>query len=203
MKHIFKFLLPIILLLFYYSGRADGQGMAMDMHDHDGVYLKMMNTMMDAMSKAPQGKTASKDFLYQMIPHHEGAIDMAQYEIMHGKNFTIIQLAKSINQEQQNEIQQMKLWLGQGDVENDKVNDAYRKEMNATMDTMMDDMPGDKGAVDIDRSFAQVMIPHHQAAIDMARVLLKYSSAKTIRSYAIQLIADEQVEIEQMKNFLK
>jgi len=174
----------------------------MDMGDKPkNVYLAMMDTMMAAMSKIPETKTAGDYFLLQMIPHHEGALDMATYEISHGKNFELKQLAKNIYIEQKNEIQLMRIWLTSASADI-STSSSYQKEMDDTMMSMMAAMPGDQSLDNLDRSFAMVMIPHHQAAIDMARVLLKYDENQVLRAYATQLISDQKNEIEQMKDIL-
>ncbi|MEO5998907.1 MAG: DUF305 domain-containing protein [Chitinophagaceae bacterium] len=54
-----------------------------------------------------------------------------------------------------------------------------------------------------DKIFAAIMIPHHNAAIDMARAMLEYSSDKLIVAFSKQLISNEQIEIEQMFAFIK
>lgn len=56
---------------------------------------------------------------------------------------------------------------------------------------------------DLDRDFAQMMIPHHQGAIDMARVLLKYGRDERLRRLAQSIIIEQQQEIAYMRNLLK
>jgi uncharacterized protein (DUF305 family) len=165
------------------------------------VYLAMMDTMMTAMNKSLKAKTAGDYFLLRMIPHHEGALDMATYEISHGKNFELKQLAKNIYIEQKNEIQLMRIWLT-SETADISTSSSYQKEMDDTMMAMMAAMPADQSLDNPDRSFALVMIPHHQAAIDMARVLLKYDKNEILRAYAAQLISNQKNEIEQMKDIL-
>jgi len=46
-----------------------------------------------------------------MIPHHQGAIDMAQNEINHGKDPAMLKLAREVVAAQGKEIAQMKAWL--------------------------------------------------------------------------------------------
>ena len=75
------------------------------------IFITMMDTMMIGMDEAEIGISPEHDFTVQMIPHHQGALEMAAYEIEHGKNFEMIQLAKSIQAEQRIELQQMKLYL--------------------------------------------------------------------------------------------
>ena len=51
---------------------------------------------------------ADKDFLAAMIPHHQGAVDMAEVVLQHGKNPKIRQLAQEIITMQKKEIAEMK-----------------------------------------------------------------------------------------------
>lgn len=165
------------------------------------IFLLMMDTMMVKMENIPIAATPESDFIYQMIPHHEGAIAMAGYEIAHGKDAQMIQLAKSILTEQSIEVQQMRMWLTLPGTKTPNLH-LYNTDMGETMKIMMDTMPADSQLKNIDRAFALVMIPHHQAAIDMAKVLLKYSKQPTLTGYGNLLISNEQIEIEQMKEFL-
>jgi uncharacterized protein (DUF305 family) len=78
-------------------------------------FMHAMNESMDRMDKgmksAPMNGDADHDFCTMMIPHHQGAIDMAEAELLYGKNPVIRRLAEEIIVDQQSEIQAMQLWL--------------------------------------------------------------------------------------------
>jgi len=57
------------------------------------------------------------------------------------------------------------------------------------------------GNSDVD--FVKLMLPHHQAAIDMARTQLKYGNDPQMRRLAQEVITDQQSEIELMHLWLK
>jgi len=71
-----------------------------------------MDKMMAGMSIMPTGD-ADADFAAMMIPHHQGAIDMALAELRYGKNEQLRRIAQEIIVDQQQEIAAMRLALGQ------------------------------------------------------------------------------------------
>jgi uncharacterized protein (DUF305 family) len=167
------------------------------------VYLSMMDTMMINMDQAPKGKTAEQEFLLQMLPHHLGAVAMARYEIVHGKNFEMMQLAKSILAEQQSELATMKIWLSQPQNGGSAVNEVFSKKMDQSMSVMMQNMPALANLKDTDHAFAAVMLPHHRAAIDMAKAVLTQGQQEQVLGFAKMLISNEQIEIQQMSTFIQ
>ena len=71
-----------------------------------------MDKMMADMTVRPTGDV-DIDFAAMMIPHHQGAIEMALAELRHGKNEQLRRIAQEIVVEQQQEIVAMRLALGQ------------------------------------------------------------------------------------------
>jgi hypothetical protein len=71
-----------------------------------------MDKMMIGMNVKPSGDV-DHDFAAMMIPHHQGAIDMAQAELRHGRNEQLRRIAQEIIVGQQQEIAAMRLALGQ------------------------------------------------------------------------------------------
>jgi Domain of unknown function (DUF305) len=106
-----------------------------------------MNKMMAAMDVKPGGDI-DRDFVAMMAPHHQGAIDMAVIELRYGKNETLRRLAQEIIVDQMQEIDAMKLAIG------DKVSTsapaptqgapAQHAEEQHHMDMHMDMSPGMK-----------------------------------------------------------
>ncbi|WP_431102806.1 DUF305 domain-containing protein [Roseateles noduli] len=70
-----------------------------------------MDRMMAAMDVKPSGDI-DRDFALMMIPHHQGAIEMAQAELRHGKNEQLRRIAQEIIVDQQQEIAAMQLAIG-------------------------------------------------------------------------------------------
>jgi hypothetical protein len=76
--------------------------------ENDAAMKKMMN----GMAVTPTGDV-DVDFVAMMVPHHQGAIDMAVAVLRHGRNPQIRRLAQEIIVTQQQEIAAMRLAVGQ------------------------------------------------------------------------------------------
>ena len=74
----------------------------------------------------------------------------------------------------------------------------FLKENEAAMTKMMNDMEV-KPTGDVDKDFAAMMIPHHQGAIDMAVLELRYGKNEQLRRIAQEIIVDQMQEIAAMK----
>lgn len=75
----------------------------------------------------------------------------------------------------------------------------YARENKEAMDRMQGPMMDAMKAPDEDRAFVQGMIPHHQGAVDMARVALKYAKDPQVRKWSRRTIREqgkEKVEFE-------
>jgi uncharacterized protein (DUF305 family) len=83
---------------------AERDGFAAGMH-------RAMRTMADAMEAAHMSADPDRDFLAMMIPHHQGAIDMARLALVHGRDPLVRQLAEEIIAGQQAEIRSMEARL--------------------------------------------------------------------------------------------
>jgi uncharacterized protein (DUF305 family) len=68
---------------------------------------RVMKAMLDAMDAARMVGDPDRDFLTMMIPHHEGAVEMARLVLIHGRDPLVRQLAEEIIASQQAEIQSM------------------------------------------------------------------------------------------------
>jgi uncharacterized protein (DUF305 family) len=71
-----------------------------------------MNKMMADMTIKPTGDV-DRDFVAMMVPHHQGAVDMAKAELKYGHNEQLRRLAQEIVVTQQQEITVMRLAVGE------------------------------------------------------------------------------------------
>ena len=73
----------------------------------------------------------------------------------------------------------------------------------AAMDQMHGPMMQGAQEPDPDVAFVKGMIPHHQGAIDMARVVLRYGRDEQARKWANDVIREQQREIDEMQAWLR
>ncbi len=88
-----------------------GHGMmSMSHNPADQAFMAAMTRMHKDMN-TPMTGNADVDFVRGMIPHHQGAIDMAKIELQYGKDESLRKLAEGIVKAQESEIAFMKDWL--------------------------------------------------------------------------------------------
>ena len=79
---------------------------------------------------------------------------------------------------------------------------AFQRDMDSGMAKMMTDMhsPGYSGNADVD--FLAMMVPHHQGAVEMARLVLLHGRDPATRLLAEEIIAGQTIEIQSMQRRL-
>jgi uncharacterized protein (DUF305 family) len=142
------------------------------------------------------GKYSDKAFIDAMVPHHQGAIAMAEVALKNAEHEEIIQLSRNIISSQQAEIEELKS-IKQEEFGTSNVPMEMSPEQMRGMGMMMDpqQLANQKP---FDEAFIDAMIPHHQSAIEMAQVALENSDNPKIKDLAQNIISAQQREIEQM-----
>jgi uncharacterized protein (DUF305 family) len=163
---------------------------------------KRASHKMHADMNVPYTGDVDTDFVRGMIPHHQGAIDMANVVLKHGKDPEIRELATRIIAAQKQEIAAMKYWLytrGDSGLAHDSDSE---KQFEAAMHAMHKDMNIKyTGNADID--FARGMIPHHQGAIAMADILIAEGEDPMLLELSRDIIRSQAQEIAQMEEWLE
>jgi uncharacterized protein (DUF305 family) len=140
-----------------------------------------------------------------MVPHHEMAIEMAQTALGQAKSPETKAMARAIVSAQSHEIEQMKA------IHQRLFGNALKPDVMAHggLGLSMNDagMEMDKGALTavdpFDKAFIDAMVPHHQGAIRMARVLLANTGDAELVKLGKAIITAQSAEIESMNRLRK
>lgn len=163
-----------------------------------------------SMDLGPADADFDLRFVDAMIPHHQGAVEMAQEVLSKSQRPEMKKLAEDIIAAQKREINQMKQWRQAWYPKADSKPMAWHAQMNHMMamspeqiQTMM--MKGDLGAADaeFDLRFLNAMIPHHEGALVMAKDLLSKSKRPEMKKLAQEILTSQEKEIDQMKQWRK
>lgn len=170
----------------------------------DGAEEPMVHSAHN-MDLGPADATYDLRFIDGMIPHHEGAVVMAEAALENSQRPEIRQLAENIIAAQQVEIAQMQDWRAAWYPDAPAEPMMYHAEMKHDM-AMSEEMIAamrmdmDLGGADeeFDLRFINAMIPHHEGAVTMAEDLKGKSDRPELLTLADEITASQQAEIDQM-----
>ena len=183
----------MIMMLLVGIGLA--LGMTNDRGLSDGQHMMPGGRMMENARMS----AADQHFIIQMIPHHEGAIEMARLALERSKRPEVLSLSQGIIEAQEREIANMKEWYA------DWYDSAPPQGgMGMHMGGMTGDLDALRGSTetDFDRLFLKQMILHHEMAIMMAQMIVS-SERSEMRQLAADITSSQSCEIEMMRGWLK
>lgn len=178
--------LGVLVVLLAAAGIAVGMG-HMDHGSHGGT-------------KAASGAGQAVDlaFVQEMVPHHESAVDMAVIAKGRSDRPEIRRLADAIITTQRAEISQLQAIAT-------RLQDAGVQAGSLGVSDHMMGMHGDVSALEtadpFDLAFLDDMLPHHQGAIEMSRVVLDRGADPEVRALAQAITAAQAKEITQMQGW--
>ncbi len=135
-----------------------------------------------------------KSFLEHMIPHHEEAVQSARQLLQLSENAMLKSIAEKIITAQTAEIEQMKTWYKTWFAQDYKAVHTYMP--------MMSDLSRVEKA-NVDRSFIEGMIQHHNAALLSANSLLSFTARPELINLANSIIDTQSKEIIELQSLLK
>lgn len=179
------------------SGQEETQGGGMAGMDRGGMASKDMAAMSREMVM-PNGEYSDKAFIDAMVPHHEGAVEMAEVALDEADHPEIKGVAEDIVSSQRAEISMF-----------DEIRERKYGSAESTTETNEEDMRA-MGMSDprelakarpFDKAFIDAMIPHHESAIAMAEVARRETKDPEIRGVAEDIVSAQEREIEQMEGW--
>jgi uncharacterized protein (DUF305 family) len=149
-------------------------------------------------SSQAAGNATDRAFIAAMIPHHRGAVEMAALATTEATSAFVKDLAADITRSQNAEIalmQRLDRQLAAAGVRRGTLpmNDH---EMGLDLDAK-----ALKGAKRFDDRFIEMMIPHHEGAIEMSKVQLRDGGNAELKRLAREIITAQRREIEAMRAY--
>lgn len=148
---------------------------------------------------SPSPQEVDVAFTAQMVPHHEGAVEMAEMALENAEHPEIVKLAKNIIKTQNAEIGDLETINGRLSGSSDDGGDDLGMDDSAMGMNM--DMGSLETADPFDREFIDQMIAHHQGAIRMARVALRDGEDEEVNTLSLAIVDAQAAEIEQMNEW--
>lgn len=148
-----------------------------------------------------------RHFIEQMIPHHEDAVSMADLALSRAEHNELRQLAETIRRDQTREIDLMggwyRSWYGVDAPTDDRGRGSGGGMMGGGMMNNEADLEVLEAAPVFDKEFIEQMIPHHQMAVMMARMVLARTDRLEISELARSIMNTQTAEIEQMRDWYR
>jgi len=152
---------------------------------------------------AMTGETYDRNFIANMIAHHQGAVDMAKLAQKNTKHQELKSMANDIISAQEGEISKMESWQkdwGYPSTSADNMMDHSAMGMMDSMAGMTAELEGKTGD-DFDKAFVEQMIMHHQSAIDMAAPGEQNAEHQEVKDLAKAIVSAQTKEIQQMNQW--
>jgi uncharacterized protein (DUF305 family) len=144
--------------------------------------------------------TADVTFAQRMVPHHQQALDMAKLVPARSGDEKVRALAERVEKAQAPEITRMNGWLDKWGA---KKQDHSGHDMTGMMSG--DDMAKLEKATgaEFDRMWLDLMIKHHEGAVEMAKTELSQGGDADAKKLAQAVVDGQQQEITEMEDLLR
>ncbi|MFG3519856.1 DUF305 domain-containing protein [Nocardia nova] len=143
---------------------------------------------------------ADVSFLTMMYPHHAQAVEMAKLVPGRSQNQELITLAANVEKAQAPEMEQFAALLHSFGKPAPQA--TMNHPMNGVMTSEQMTQLRNASGADFDRMWLQMMIAHHQGAVDMANTELADGTNADAKALAHNILTAQQAEIQQMRGML-
>lgn len=167
----------------------------------DNELMKTIDKTNATLNNAKMNGDFDYDFAYLMIMHHQMAIDMSKVQIEKGSDQTIVNMAKGIVAAQEIEIREMQEFIKKNIIPV-KNNEISNSAVIATeMKSMMSKMHEINLTQNIDKDYVAMMIPHHETAIAMSKMQIKFGTQNDLIQLSKNIVEDQTFEIDEFKKW--
>ena len=162
---------------------------------------------------------SDRDFLSHMIPHHQVAIDMSKEHMKHTKHDIMYKILRDLIRIQEYEITLMRTYL-ENATENVSKVDTHQRFLPTIVSSIYPNTlgltstycdpsffqsshPTSHSPIVSDKMYIEHMIPHHQVAVDMCKMLLQHTKSDFLIQLAYGMIRTQESEIVLLHDLLQ
>jgi len=195
------------------AGCSDGSDDMAGMQGMDSSPSAESSAGSESSDESAEFGDADVTFVQGMIPHHRGALVMAQMADGRAEDPRVTELANRIEAAQEPEIETMTGWLEEwGEPLPEESDDSMGSMDHGSMDMGGMDMEGmsaeDMAALEaalgpeFDRVWLEMMVIHHRGAVEMAQTEIAEGSNADAVALAEEIADSQAAEIEEMETLL-
>ena len=194
---VFRFgrlLVALLAFTLLIPGVAAANSDSMQM---DGGSMQMMDDALADLEAAPEGKEFEIMYVNQIIPHHQGALEMAQAVVDRAPNQEVRDAAARIIEDQQREIEDLTTFL------NDTYGQEVKPDERMAMDSSMMEQMASADPAMAEKMFLLGMREHHETAIEMGEIALEKAESEEILSQAENMVSSQRAEQDEFAGYLR
>ena len=176
---------------------------------------------MPSMGSSPTAVPFDRQFIDMMVPHHEGAVEMARIAEQRSQRPEIRAMAADILRTQASEIERMKAWrkawygsdqtppmskMPMVDGMQMPSGGGHARHGGGASSSQTMDMAADVAKLrtapePFDLAFIDAMIPHHQDAIEASKAAATRAQREEIKALAREIVESQQREVEALRQW--
>lgn len=156
-------------------------------------------------SRAPENASfneADLKFVEQMIPHHQQAVQLADLAETRAEDEEVRSIAMDISFIQAIEVEELQGWLLDWGISHGTDDHDDHGDMAGMLtDEELQSLDAASGT-DFDLLFSQLMVKHHEGAIDAARSVLNDGKSADVKGFAESVIETQTAELEELQSII-
>lgn len=164
-------------------------------------YSRILNTMINNMNSAELTDSISHNFIVQMIPHHQAAIEMSENILKYTDNTELTEIAGNIIKEQTESISNMQNILDScACIKNTTCEvRTYQRNVSHITNRMFSAMSNAFSDNCVNCNFIREMIPHHEGAVRMLGNAFQFTVCPELRPILRNIITSQRQGINRMR----
>lgn len=173
--------------------------------DYLAAFHCILDDMIRGMTGAELTSSISRNFIVQMIPHHQAAIEMSRNILKYTTCVPLQEIAEQIVEEQTRSIANMEkaLCCCSERTNCDRDVRLYQRRVDQILRNMFTGMENACVCNDVTVNFMREMIPHHCGAVELSENALRYDICPELKPILEAIIASQKRGIRQMRQLLR